>query len=135
MAMMRFMETQTSPTSPMEDSYSSMESKHIEQAVQDMDLVIDITIEDLKRLFILTLQHADKDKLSTSEIKLGHFYTNGKHGHEWSVRQVIDEASHPNPKNDLIIYRCSEGKSYGKVDSCPRTEFAQWAVRELIPKT
>ena len=130
--MMRFMEKQTSPK---DASYSSIQSKHIGQAVKDMDLVIDITIEDLKRLFTLTLQHADKDKLSASEIQLGHFYTNAKHGHEWSVRQVIDEASNPNPKNDLIIYRCSEGKNYGQVDSCPRTEFAQWAVRELIQKT
>lgn len=130
--MMRFIEKQTSPK---ESSSSSIQNKHIGQAVKDMDLVIDITIEDLNRLFTLTLQHADKDKLSTSDIQLGHFYTNAKHGHEWSVRQVIDEASNPNPKNDLIIYRCSEGKNYGQVDSCPRTEFAQWAVRELIQKT
>lgn len=126
--MMRFMEKQT-------NSQDTIQSKHIEQAVKDMDLVIDITVEDLKNLFTLTLEHADNDKLSASEIQLGHFYTNGKHGHEWSVRQVIDEASNPNPKNDLIIYRCSEGKNYGRIDSCPRTEFAQWAIRELIEKT
>ena len=129
--MMRFMEKQVS----YEDRRrSTIQSKHIGQAVKDMDLVIDITIEDLKRLFILTLDHADKDKLSTSEIQLGHFYTNAKHGHEWSVRQVIDEAPNPNPKNDLIIYRCSEGVDYGLSDSCTRAEFAQWAARELIKK-
>jgi len=129
--MMRFIEKQTSP---QESSSSAIESKHIGQAVKDMDLVIDITIEDLKRLFTLAVQHADKDKLSASEIQLGHFYTNAKHGHEWSVRQVIDEAPNPNPKNDLIIYRCSEGVDYGLSDSCTRAEFAQWAVRELIKK-
>ena len=130
-SMMRFVEKQTSP---QQKTSHSIENKHISHAIKDMDLVVDITIEDLNRLFTLTLQHADKDKLSTSEIKLGHFYTNAKHGHEWSVRQVIDEASNPNPKNDLIIYRCSEGKDYGQIDSCPRSEFAQWAVRELIEK-
>jgi len=130
-SMMRFIEKQTSPKDAIS---SSMQSKHIGQAVKDMDLVIDITIEDLNRLFTLALQHADNDKLSASEIKLGHFYTNAKHGHEWSVRQVIDEAPNPNPKNDLIIYRCSEGVDYGHNDSCTRAEFAQWAVRELIKK-
>jgi hypothetical protein len=99
-----------------------------------MDLVVDLTIDDLKRLFILTLQHAEDDKLRASEIKLGHYYTNGKHGNEWSVRQVIDEAPNPNPHNDLIIYRCAEGLDYGQSDSCTRTEFAQWAVRELVRK-
>jgi CBS domain-containing membrane protein len=130
-SMMRFIEKKTTQSDTMT---SSIQSKHIGQAVKDMDLVIDITIEDLKRLFTLTLQHADNDRLSASEIQLGHYYTNGKHGNEWSVRQVIDEAPNPNPKNDLIIYRCSEGLNYGRSDSCSRAEFAQWAVRELIKK-
>jgi len=131
-AIMRFSEKQPSP---QEAASATIQNKHIEQAVEEMDLIIDITIEDLNRLFTLTLQHADKDKLSAKEIKLGHFYTNAKHGHLWSVRQVIDEASSPNPKNDLIIYNCSEGVDYGHHGSCTREEFAQWAVRELIQKT
>lgn len=130
-SMMRFMEQGMSRG---ESEHSAIQGKHIEQAMKDMDLVVDITIDDLKRLFALTIQHADRDKLSADEIKLGHYYTNGKHGREWSVRQVIDEAPNPNPKNDLIIYRCSEGIHYGRSDSCTREEFAQWATRELIKK-
>ncbi len=131
-SMMRFAEKEMS----LKDTVSSsLRSKHIKQAITDMDLVIDITIDDLERLFTLTLQHMEHDKLSVSEIKLGHYYTNGKHGNEWSVRQVIDEAPNPNPKNDLIIYRCAEGQDYGHSDSCTRNEFAQWASRELVKKT
>ena len=131
-SMMRFVEKETS----LKDAVrSSLRSKHIEQAMKDMDLVVDITLDDLERLFALTLQHAEHDKLSVSEIKLGHYYTNGRHGNEWSVRQVIDEAPNPNPKNDLIIYRCAEGMNYGQSDSCTRTEFAQWAARELVRKS
>lgn len=130
-AMMRFVEKEMSRK---DEVNSSLHSKHIEQAMKDMDLVVDVTIDDLKRLFTLTLQHMEDDKLSVNEIKLGHYYTNGKHGNEWSVRQVIDEAPNPNPKNDLIIYRCAEGLDYGQSNSCTRTEFAQWAVRELVKK-
>jgi CBS-domain-containing membrane protein len=130
-AMMRFVEKETSR---QDEVHSSLRSKHIEQAMKDMDLVVDVTIDDLKRLFTLTLQHMEHDKLSVSEIKLGHYYTNGKHGNEWSVRQVIDEAPNPNPNNDLIIYRCAEGLDYGRSDSCTRAEFAQWAARELVKK-
>jgi CBS-domain-containing membrane protein len=130
-AMMRFVEKEMSRK---DEVNSSLHSKYIEQAMKDMDLVVDVTIDDLKRLFTLTLQHAQDDKLRASEIKLGHYYTNGKHGNEWSVRQVIDEAPNPNPNNDLIIYRCAEGMDYGQSDSCTRTEFAQWAARELVKK-
>ena len=131
-SMMRFVEKETARKDAVS---SSIRSKHIAQAIKDMDLVVDITIEDLKRLFTLTLQHVDHDKLSASEIQLGHYYTNGKHGNEWSVRHVIDEAPNPNPKNDLIIYRYAEGSRYGQSDSCSRTEFAQWAARELVKKS
>ena len=131
-SMMRFVEKEMSRK---DEVNSSLRSKHIEQAMKDMDLVVDVTIDDLKRLFTLTLQHMEDDKLSVNEIKLGHYYTNGKHGNEWSVRQVIDEAPNPNPKNDLIIYRCAEGLDYGQSNSCTRTEFAQWAARELVKKS
>jgi CBS domain-containing membrane protein len=130
-AMMRFVEKEMSRK---EEVISSLDGKHIEQAMKDMDLIVDITIDDLKRLFTLTLQHAEEDKLRASEIRLGHYYTNGKHGKEWSVRQVIDEAPNPNPNNDLIVYRCAEGLEYGRSDSCTRREFAQWAARELVKK-
>jgi len=130
-SIMRFTEKKASTS---KDTSVSLQSKYIEQAMLDMDLVLDVTLDDLSRLFTLASEHAHKDKLKTSEIQLGHFYTNAKHGHEWSVRQVIDEAPNPNPKNDLIIYRCSEGADYGHNDCCTRAEFAQWAVRELIKK-
>lgn len=130
-SMMRFVEKEITRKDAVS---SSLRSKHIEKAMKDMDLVVDVTIEDLKRLFTLALQHAEDDKLSTDEVKLGHYYTNGKHGNEWSVRQVIDEAPNPNPKNDLIIYRFAEGIHYGQSDSCTRTEFARWAARELVKK-
>lgn len=130
-AMMRFVEKEMSRK---DEVNSSLDSKHIEQAMKDMDLVVDVTIDDLKRLFTLTLQHEEDDKLRANEIRLGHYYTNAKHGKEWSVRQVIDEAPDPNPNNDLIIYRCAEGMNYGQSDSCTRTEFAQWAARELVKK-
>jgi len=129
--MMRFTEhkqtDESSERSPVLDS-------HIENAIKDMDIIIDVTPEDLNRLFILSLEHADNDRLHADQIKLGHYYTNGRHGNSWSVRQVIDESPNPNPENDLIIYRCSEGAHYGHSNSCTREEFAKWAAREVVKK-
>ncbi|MDH5391731.1 MAG: HPP family protein [Gammaproteobacteria bacterium] len=127
--MMRFIENQDQPA---DNKRSPLQQQHIEQAKQDMDLVIDVTTEDLNRLFLLSLEHAEADRLRPDQIKLGHYYTNGKHGKSWSVRQVIDEASDPTAENDLIIYRCSEGAHHGKSNSCSRQEFANWAAREVL---
>ena len=64
---------------------------------------------------------------------MGHYYTNSKHGAEWCVRQIIDEAKSDDPKKDMVIYRVVEGQGLQSADSCTRSEFAQWAVRELFP--
>lgn len=127
--MMRFIDEKKLPK---EKPPSPLQEVHIQQAIKDMDIVVDVTAEDLNRLFLLALDHAEQDRLTADQIKLGHYYTNGRHGRSWSVRQVIDEAPNPDPENDLIIYRCSEGAHYGRSNSCTREEFAKWAAREVI---
>ena len=72
---------------------SSIDKHAIEQAIADMDLIIDITIEDLQRVIQLSLNNAQKKQLSAKQILLHHFYTNGRHGPDWSVRRIIEEFS------------------------------------------
>lgn len=36
-----------------------IDRKHIEQALEDIDLVVDLTTDDLQRLFALTIEHAE----------------------------------------------------------------------------
>lgn len=108
-----------------------IEKKHIEHALSDIDLVVDLNIETLQELFALSLEHAETPTFSTNQIIIGHYYTNSKHGAEWSVRQIIDEAQSDDPKKDMVIYRVAEGQGLQSADSCTRTEFAQWANREL----
>ena len=104
----------------------------LEQAMVDMDIVVDVTSEDLQRLFSLALMHAKHQLLKAADIKLGHFYTNGRHGPEWAVRRIIDEHRSPDPKRDMVIYRVVEGQGFNSADSCTREEFARWAAREVV---
>lgn len=109
-----------------------LNKKYIEQAISDMNLLVDITTDDLQKLFELTLTHSEQ-RMSAKQIKLGHYYTNGKRNTEWSVRQIIDEAMSNDPDNGLVIFRIVEGTGANKSDSCTRKEFAQWASHELFP--
>ncbi|VAW61797.1 hypothetical protein MNBD_GAMMA11-2249 [hydrothermal vent metagenome] len=120
---------------PKADEYHAdlVDRKAIECALSDMDLVMDVTVEDLQRAIQLSLYHSRHLRLSTQQIKLGHYYTNGKHGQQWSVRRVIDESSSQKPENDMVIYRVVEGNRFNTADSCTREELAQWAVREVFP--
>jgi CBS-domain-containing membrane protein len=127
--MMRF--TDKKPTSGT--GQADIVDKHaIELALADMDLVMDVTIEDLQRVIQLSLDHARHNQLTPQQIKLGHFYTNGKHGPDWSVRRIIDESCSSDPRKDMVIFRVVEGHGFNSADSCTRAEFAHWAAREVF---
>ncbi|MDF1642731.1 MAG: HPP family protein [Pseudomonadales bacterium] len=105
----------------------------IKQALADMDLVMDVTLDDLQRVIQLSLQHANLQQLTKQEIEFDHFYTNGKHGPQWSVRRIIDESKSSDPQKDMVIYRVVEGQGFNSCDSCTREEFSRWAAREVFP--
>ncbi|MFV2057068.1 MAG: HPP family protein [Thiohalomonadales bacterium] len=115
------------------DFVPRIDKKYIESAVKEMDMLIDLTSDDLQRLVTLILEKAELQYLQPKQIKLGHFYTNGEHGGEWSIRQIIDESACEDAKNDMVVYRTVEGSGLRSADSCTRRQFAQWAVREVFP--
>ena len=128
--MMRFKDA---PTLTEEKPSRVIDKQYIEQAITDIDQVIDLSANDLQQLFALAIEHAEKPHFKSQQIKLGHYYTNSQHGAEWSVRQIIDEAKSDDPQKDMVIYRVVEGHGLNSADSCTRNEFAQWATRELFP--
>lgn len=127
-SMMRFSDT---PTVTEQKPSRYIEKEYIERALSDIDLVVDLDVDTLQQLFALTLEHAETPTFSTNQIIIGHYYTNSKHGVEWSVRQIIDESKSDDPKKDMVIYRVAEGQGLQSASSCTRTEFAAWANREL----
>ncbi len=129
-SMMRFTDK---PSSQGRKSFRYLDKENIERALSDLDVVVDLGAEDLQNIFALALEHAQSPTFDASQIILGHYYTNSKHGAEWSVRQIIDEHQADDPNKDMVIYRVVEGQGLNHSDSCSRAEFARWVVRELYP--
>lgn len=131
LSLMRFSDA---PATQDEKPSRYIEKTHIEQALADIDLVIDVNVDKLQQLFALTLEHAARPHFTPEQIILGHYYTNNKHGTDWTVRQIIDEVQSDDPKKDMVIYRIAEGHGVQTAESCTRAEFAKWARRELYDK-
>lgn len=111
----------------MPSQRSPVKCKHIGKAIKDMDLVLDVTEKELEQLYLLALHHSEDDHLNVEEIKLKHYYSNGKFGKTWSIRQVIDMSEDANQ----VIYRVAEGAHKGYSNNCSREEFARWAVEDV----
>lgn len=110
-------------------SKPDIQSNDIHFALAKMDLLVDVTDDDLARIYQLARQHASENHVPVDAITLGHYYCNGEYGEAWSVRRVIDESIQG--KDDKIIFRTVAGKDRRQTAVSSREEFARWARYEV----
>lgn len=101
-------------------------------AMQELNSYVDITSENLTQLLELAKQHAEKNITHPEHIVAGHFYSNGKLGNLWSVRQVIDAADAQPANKDQVIYKVVAGEGAYATGICLRNEFRLWARYEVV---
>lgn len=122
----------TAVPEPEEMGETTLTHADIEYALQKLGSYVDVTEEELTRIYSLALKHAHESHLDPSEIRLGGTYSNGSYGENWSIRQVVDRVGVPDPDEDTLIYRVVGGKDRRKSGVCTRSEFARWAKYEVI---
>jgi len=111
------------------EKQNDIQAADIHFALNKMDLLVDVTEDDLARIYQLARQHASENHVPVNAIMLGHYYSNGAYGDEWSVRRIIDEAQRGDADN--VIYRSVAGKHRIQTGVCSREEFARWARYEV----
>jgi len=94
--------------------------------------LIDITVDDLVKLYALASKHSQSMQLQARQIKLDHYYSNGLFGKMWQVRHIIDESIHTDPTKDKVIYKIMAGPGRRSTGTCTREEFAAWARSEVL---
>ena len=100
--------------------------------MEELDSYVDITAESLTELLELAKQHAEKNITHPEHIVAGHFYSNGKLGNLWSIRQVVD-ASGDDDQKSRVIYKVLAGDGAYDTGICSREDFRQWARFEVTP--
>lgn len=101
-------------------------------AISKLDSYIDISEYDLNRIYEMATNHAHTRHLDNDEILSGSFYSNGKFGDTWSVRQVVDESMEEGSAGDTVAYEVVAGDEMQSSGKMPRTEFAKWAKYKVI---
>lgn len=101
-------------------------------ALRRLDSYIDVTEDDLARIYSLATAHAQLPHMSPDRIRLDGYYSNGRYGDDWSVRHVVDQALRGDPEKDQVIYRVVAGKDRRSAGTVSRAEFARWARHEVV---
>jgi CBS-domain-containing membrane protein len=97
-------------------------------ALSEMDSFIDISEGDLLQIYELATGASAKRHLRPEQIQLGHYYSNGKYGDDWSVRHVVDESDE---REETLIYKVVAGPGRRTSGVCSKEEFAGWARYEV----
>lgn len=122
----------TTFTAPSDRHYE-LTQEDFSAAMHELDSYFDVTSEGLTDLLERARQHAEKSVTHPAEIIAGRFYSNGRLGNLWSVRQVIDNSGEQEPSRDKVIYKVVAGNQSYLTGICLRSEFRQWARFEVEP--
>jgi CBS-domain-containing membrane protein len=110
----------------------SLSHSDLEYAMRQINSTLDITEDDLARIYDLAAEHSQRARLEPWQIRLYCAYSNGRYGEDWAIREVIDESPSPDADKDQVIYRVVAGKGRRQSGVCTRTEFARWARYEVF---
>ena len=102
----------------------------IEAAMAELNVVLDITAEEVNQIFEHARREAADDD-AHRQFVAGRSYCNDLPGPQWAIRQIIDERTSTQPEFDLVVYRVTSGARKHSVGSCTRSEFAAWARSEV----
>ena len=96
-------------------------------AMEQLNSYIDVTSEDLVELFELAVDHARRQDEHPQHINVGGYYSNGRVGRRWCVREVLDASGDPRPGRDQVIYKNVAGEGLYETGICSGDDFRQWA--------
>ena len=103
-------------------------------AMEQLNSYVDITSESLTELLELAKQHAERNITHPREILAGAFYSNGKLGNLWSVRQVLANTATSATADGTVRYTVLAGDGMNRSGECSVGEFRQWARFEVQPQ-
>jgi CBS-domain-containing membrane protein len=122
---------QVPPGQPELHAQPSMSHEDLVYALHEVDSFIDVTEQDLLAIYELATRRSQARQLPPAELKLGHYYSNGKYGNQWSVRQIVDESGGHGDPQDMLIYKVIAGDGRRSTGVATRLEFGGWAKHEV----
>jgi CBS-domain-containing membrane protein len=96
----------------------------LEYALRKMNIYVDVTEEDLSRIYALARKHSLGPHMLPEQIRAGHYYSNGKYGDRWAIYHVMEESGGTTPDKDLVIFKTVAGGNRGHSGVQTRRDFS-----------
>jgi CBS-domain-containing membrane protein len=118
--------------SPPEQTATQHQSRTIAHedfvyALSELDTFIDINEDDLLRIYDIATQTPSHKPRSLIHLATGRYYSNGKYGADWSVRQILDISADDEKSNATVLFKVMVGGNRRKTGRSTFAEFQGWA--------
>ena len=108
----------------------SISHEDLVYALSEVDSFIDVSEHDLLAIYELATKRSQAGDVGAADLQLGHYYSNGKYGLDWSVRQIVDAAD-TGDAGGMVIFKGVAGAGRRSTGVCSRDEFSRWAKHEV----
>jgi CBS-domain-containing membrane protein len=103
-------------------------------ALGEIGSYIDISEEDLAKIYRLAVKHARQLSDQPEPIAAGLYYSNGEQGESRSVRRVLALSCDGTGEEAVVTFRVVDGDGHGTVDTATLADFTGWQKYEVILK-
>ena len=114
-----------------DNRYGEITHEDFVYALSEFESFIDISENDLLRIYDLVTQRHQNENIQHHELKHGHYYSNGEYGEAWSVRQIIDWSESAESAEEKLIYKVVAGADRRNTGVLTKNEFSLWAKHEV----
>lgn len=115
-----------------DQTYDAITHEDFVYALSEFESFIDISENDLLKIYDLVTQRHISSAIQYQELKHGHYYSNGAYGDLWSVRQIVDWAETDDAGEEKLIYKVVAGADRRNSGVMTKNEFSRWAKHQVI---
>lgn len=116
------------------DASNHLSHRDFEYALGEIGSYVDISEDDLARIYRLAVKHARQLSGQPGQITAGFYYSNGAYGANWSVRKVIELANDTHGEDAVVTFKIVDGNGQGTVNTATLADFVRWQKYEVILK-
>ncbi len=109
-----------------------IEHEDLVYALSQIDSFVDVTEEDLLRIYELATGHSSRTGVKPEALRVGGCYSNGLHGAAWAVRRI--ERISGEGDQARVTYRVVAGAEHPDRGALSREAFSQWAAFPVVLK-
>ena len=113
------------------EAYPAIAHADVVYALSEIDSFIDVSEQDLLRIYDLATRHAALHGLALEQVKSGLCYSNGRFGDDWGVRQVSALRVRDDGVAE-VAYRVVAGVGRRRQGVITLQEFARWAAYRVV---